>query len=79
MVFWFPFCGIFFLLVKLVVCVVSYDRSIESKPTMRADLTKEGKLGLRLLEDLTALAAGGSVCANKMPQFTYLSFPHQVW
>ncbi|XP_078175701.1 ARM repeat superfamily protein isoform X2 [Carex rostrata] len=34
--------------------------SIESKPTMRADLTKEGKLGLRLLEDLTALAAGGS-------------------
>lgn len=36
---------------------------------MRENLTKEGKLGLRLLEDLTALAAGGSVCANKMPQF----------
>lgn len=31
---------------------------------MRETLTKVGKLGLRLLEDLTALAAGGSVCAN---------------
>lgn len=30
---------------------------------MRETLTKAGKLGLRLLEDLTALAAGGSVCA----------------
>ena len=29
--------------------------------TMREDLTDVGKLGLRLLEDLTALAAGGSV------------------
>lgn len=31
---------------------------------MRETLTKAGKLGLRLLEDLTALAAGGSVCAD---------------
>lgn len=31
---------------------------------MRGTLTNSGKLGLRLLEDLTALAAGGSVCAN---------------
>lgn len=31
---------------------------------MREDLTDVGKLGLRLLEDLTALAAGGSVCVN---------------
>jgi hypothetical protein len=44
---------------------------------MREDHTKEGKIGLRLLEDLTALAAGGSVCANKLPQFTYLPFLHQ--
>lgn len=29
----------------------------------RGILTNAGKLGLRLLEDLTALAAGGSVCA----------------
>lgn len=29
---------------------------------MRETLTDAGKLGLRLLEDLTALAAGGSVC-----------------
>jgi hypothetical protein len=45
---------------------------------MREDLTKEGKLGLRLIEDLTALAAGGSVCANKTPQFTCLPFLHQT-
>lgn len=30
---------------------------------MREALTETGKLGLRLLEDLTSLAAGGSVCA----------------
>jgi hypothetical protein len=29
---------------------------------MRETLTETGKLGLRLLEDLTSLAAGGSVC-----------------
>ncbi|KAJ3696126.1 hypothetical protein LUZ60_001503 [Juncus effusus] len=34
--------------------------SIESKVALREELSKEGKLGLRLLEDLTALAAGGS-------------------
>lgn len=33
------------------------------KLKMRETPTKAGKLGLRLLEDLTALAAGGSVCA----------------
>lgn len=32
-------------------------------PLMRETLTETGKLGLRLLEDLTSLAAGGSVCA----------------
>lgn len=32
-------------------------------PVMRETLTETGKLGLRLLEDLTSLAAGGSVCA----------------
>lgn len=31
---------------------------------MRETLTNSGKMGLRLLEDLTALAAGGSVCTN---------------
>ena len=31
---------------------------------MRETLTKAGKLGHRLLEDLTALAAGGSVCGG---------------
>lgn len=30
----------------------------------REVLSKVGNLGLRLLEDLTALAAGGSVCAE---------------
>ena len=30
---------------------------------MKKTLTKSGNLGLLLLEDLTALAAGGSVCA----------------
>lgn len=29
---------------------------------MRESLTRAGKLGLRLLEDLTALSASGSVC-----------------
>lgn len=31
---------------------------------MRETLTNAGKIGLRLLEDLTALAAGGSVCSK---------------
>lgn len=48
----------------------SIHRSLDSgfvsggPSSMRADLTKTGKLGLRLLEDLTALAAGGSVCVK---------------
>ncbi|XP_072952390.1 uncharacterized protein [Typha angustifolia] len=33
---------------------------ISGGPTLREGLSKSGKLGLRLLEDLTALAAGGS-------------------
>jgi hypothetical protein len=33
---------------------------------MRDTITNSGKLGLRLLEDLIALAAGGSVCANSL-------------
>ena len=37
---------------------------VSGGPTLRKGLTKAGKLGLRLLEDLTALAAGGSVCAE---------------
>lgn len=32
----------------------------------RENLTKTGKLGLRLLEDLTAIAASGSVCPGLM-------------
>jgi hypothetical protein len=48
----------------------SMNRSLENEfvsggPSLvRETLTKAGKLGLRLLEDLTALAAGGSVCAG---------------
>lgn len=34
------------------------------EPLKKETLTNTGKLGLRLLEDLTALAAGGSVCAK---------------
>ncbi|GAB2246516.1 hypothetical protein Droror1_Dr00002009 [Drosera rotundifolia] len=33
---------------------------VPGDPTMRENLTEAGKLGIRLLEDLTALAAGGS-------------------
>lgn len=43
----------------------SLDKSLSGRSAlMRETLTKAGKLGLRLLEDLTALAAGGSVCAD---------------
>lgn len=43
----------------------SWEHEIVSRgqSLMRETLTNAGKLGLRLLEDLTALAAGGSVCA----------------
>ncbi|GJM92979.1 hypothetical protein PR202_ga09489 [Eleusine coracana subsp. coracana] len=44
-----------------------HGRSLSSKseePILRENLSDVGKLGLRLLEDLTALAAGGSVCAH---------------
>lgn len=54
-------------------------RSLENEfvsggsPLKRDNLTKAGKLGLRLLEDLTALAAGGSVCADtKLVLFFFL-------
>ncbi|XP_020087242.1 protein MON2 homolog isoform X3 [Ananas comosus] len=36
------------------------SNSISGPPQLREGLSKPGKLGLRLLEDLTALAAGGS-------------------
>lgn len=62
----------------------SMNRSLENEfvsggpSLMRETLTKAGKLGLRLLEDLTALAAGGSVCAGLelvhcVPKWTFLS------
>ncbi|EHA8586981.1 protein MON2 [Cocos nucifera] len=38
----------------------SISMEVSGGPTLREGLTKAGKLGLRLLEDLTALAAGGS-------------------
>lgn len=40
---------------------------------MRDTLTNSGKLGLRLLEDLTALAAGGSVCAKLISIIAFLA------
>lgn len=36
--------------------------SLSGGSLKRETLTKDGRLGLQLLEDLTALAAGGSVC-----------------
>lgn len=41
-----------------------YDIVAGGPHLTRDSLTKAGILGLRLLEDLTALAAGGSVCVN---------------
>ena len=49
---------------------VSLDKS-----KMRETPTEAGKLGLRLLEDLTALAAGGSVCAN----FCFYCFSKSIY
>ena len=46
-----------------------FDRSLEnnhlsgSSEPLRENLSKSGRLGVRLLEDLTALASGGSVRA----------------
>jgi len=37
---------------------------IGGRLTIRDTLSETGKLGLRLLEDLTASAAGGSVCVT---------------
>jgi hypothetical protein len=51
----------------LLIQIALHDRSLASnsgEPAIRENLSDVGKLGLRLLEDLTALAAGGSVCAN---------------
>ncbi|KAK8952728.1 hypothetical protein KSP40_PGU011557 [Platanthera guangdongensis] len=39
-------------------------RNVSVQSIMKESLSKTGKLGLLLLEDLTALAAGGSVCAE---------------
>lgn len=67
---------IFFLKIIVVpfcpICNLAYSSSVRSletrtvtvQPSMREYLSKTGKLGLLLLEDLTALAAGGSVCAE---------------
>lgn len=55
---------------SLVKTFYLHDRSPNSDLTRRdaihsqESLSKVGKLGLRLLEDLTALAAGGSVRAK---------------
>lgn len=46
---------------------------------MRDTLTKSGKLALRLLEDLTALAAGGSVCANMSGSSSCLKDVQILW
>lgn len=49
---------------------MEHEFASEGPSLRRETLTKPGKLGLRLLEDLTALAAGGSVCARlKLPNF----------
>ena len=56
-----------FAIFGLQIQIALHGRSLASNsgdPTMRENLSDVGKLGLRLLEDLTALAAGGSVCAN---------------
>lgn len=58
-----PFCPICDL--AYLNCGRSLEtRNIAVQPCMRESLSKTGKLGLLLLEDLTALAAGGSVCAE---------------
>ncbi|KAL0926436.1 hypothetical protein M5K25_002670 [Dendrobium thyrsiflorum] len=49
----------------------SINQSLETsniavQPSMRESLSKTGKLGLLLLEDLTALAAGGSVLRHQI-------------
>jgi len=46
-----------------------------SPAVTRENLTETGKLGLRLLEDLTSLAAGGSVCAYLEPFFLSMYRP----
>lgn len=57
-----------FLCSNLYRYIINRSLEVESvsgrSSLMRETLTKVGKLGLRLLEDLTALAAGGSVRAN---------------
>lgn len=55
---------------RISISVMYLNRSLEQEfcsggPSLMRDiLTNSGKLALRLLEDLTALAAGGSVCAD---------------
>lgn len=46
---------------------------------MRDILTNSGKLALRLLEDLTALAAGGSVCADMNGSSSCLKDIQNLW
>jgi hypothetical protein len=45
--------------------------SNSEEPVIRENLSDVGKFGLRLLEDLTALAAGGSVCAHVFSLFFF--------
>lgn len=61
-------------LIPALYCIhktdLNMNRSLENEfvsgglSLMRETMSKAGKLGLRLLEDLTALAAGGSVCGT---------------
>jgi len=51
---------------------LDYEIVSGSPPVMRENLSETGKLGLRLLEDLTSLAAGGSVCAYLEPFFLFM-------
>lgn len=63
------------------------NRSLEQEFTSgtstltRNTLTKPGKLGHRLLEDLAALAANGSVCAlvNYLVSLTDFEFGYAFW
>lgn len=52
------------LLIFIIVPWLDRALELEFVTGNRAIQTDSGKLGLRLLEDLTTLAAGGSVCAN---------------
>lgn len=50
---------------------MDHDISIGSS-SMKDVLSKSGNLGLHVLEDLTALAAGGSVCTDFPVNFLFI-------